>query len=106
MDGGEVDLVQFVTAEGNVTEALEATEESFDFVAPAIAGAVVGPGPAAVGPGRDDGMVTELGGQAPGGVVFVGAVVGPGPARRGPVRVAAAARVRRARRGADQVRGR
>ncbi len=74
MDGGEVDLVQFVTAEGNATEALESTAEAFDLVAAAIAGAVVGPGPATVGLGRDDGMVTELGGQSPGGVVFVGAV--------------------------------
>ena len=74
MDGGEVDLVQFVAAEGDATEALEAAAEAFDFVAPAIAGAVVGPRPAAVGLGRDDGMVTELGGQSPGSVVFVGAV--------------------------------
>ena len=74
MDGGEVDLVQFVAAEGNPTEALEAAEESFDFVAPAITGAVVGPGLAPVGLGRDDGLIAELGGQSPGGVVFVGAV--------------------------------
>ena len=74
MDGGEVDLVQFVAAEGDAMEALEAAEEAFDFVAPTIAGAVVGPGLATVGLGRDDGMVTELGGESPGGVVFVGAV--------------------------------
>jgi len=74
VDGGEVDLVQFVAAEGNAMEALEAAEEAFDFVAPAIADTVVGPGPAAVGLGRDDRMVTELSGQSPGGVVFVGAV--------------------------------
>ncbi len=66
MEGGEVDLVQFVAAEGNAPEALEAAEAAFDFVAPAVAGAVVGPGPAAVGLGRDHRLIAELGGQSAG----------------------------------------
>ena len=74
MDGAEEDDVELVVAECDAAEALEPTEEAFDLVSASVAFGDVGPGPTSVRFGRDNGLIAELGGQAPGGVILVGAV--------------------------------
>ena len=74
MDGAREDEVKLVVAECDAAEALGPTEAAFDLVAASVAFGVVGWGPTSVQLGRDNGLIAELGGQAPGGVILVGAV--------------------------------
>ena len=74
MNGVEEDDVELVVAAGDAAEALKPTEEALDLVAASVAQGVVGPGPTPGRLGRHDGLIAELSGRSPGGVIFVGAV--------------------------------
>ena len=95
MDVGEAEVIEFVTAKGALVEEVEQTEEALNLVAPRIASAVVSAGSKAGGSGRDDGLVAELAGQAPSGVIPMGEVpdqVRSRPSRRSSFRPQGAAR--------------
>lgn len=74
MYAAEEDHVELAVAGGDPPEALEPAKVTFYLVAPTVALGVVGPGPAAVGPGRDDWLLVQFDRQATHAITPIGAV--------------------------------
>jgi hypothetical protein len=87
--------VEFVEVGKDVPKAFEATEGTFDFIAPAIPHAILLPRRKPVGIGRDNGSAAKFQSQLPGFVALIGPLHeqvargrcgAPGPEQRAPLR--------------------